>query len=288
MISKSLSARIKDISTGDYCEIPFPWTVLTNASKALLPGTTTLLCGTPGASKSFMILQCLLHWHSEGIKACVYELEEDKEFHTLRVLAQKSDLSGISDITWVNENYEQASRIIEDNTEFIDEFAKSMWTSEVLPELGDVARWCEARAKEGYRVICVDPITAVPCVNGKPWVEENVFLQRIKRAAVKYKCSMLLVTHPTKVIGDRPDMASLAGSASYSRFAQSVLWLEWHEPKESRVQTSIGAVDYEHNRTIHVLKARNGRGQGVRLAYTFEHKNLTMTEHGPIVKRERQ
>jgi hypothetical protein len=286
MISKSLTARIQEIKDGTYTEVQWPWTCLTNASKSLLPGTTTLLCGTPGASKSLMVLQCLRHWHDDGVRACVYELEEDKEFHTLRTLAQKADCSGITDIEWIKDNIDEANRIIDENIDFVDEFTQNMWIADNLPTLEGVAKWTYLRAREGYRVICIDPITAVPCLDGKPWVEENIFLQQIKRTAVTYKCSILLVTHPIKLIGNMPDMASLAGSASYSRFAQSIMWLEYHEPQTSFIRTMMGSTDMEHNRTIHVLKARNGRGQGVRLAYKFEPDSLTLTEVGPIVKKE--
>ena len=77
----------------------------------------------------------------------------------------------------------------------------------------------------------------------------------------------------------------LAGGAAYSRFAQTILWLESHAEKISQVKTDCGRTEIEHNRTLHLLKARNGRGQGVKLAFNFQGESLTLREEGIIVKK---
>jgi hypothetical protein len=38
------------------------------------------------------------------------------------------------------------------------------------------------------------------------------------------------------------------------------------------------------NRTVHILKARNGRGNGWRIGFNFEADSLTFKECGVIVK----
>ena len=80
-------------------------------------------------------------------------------------------------------------------------------------------------------------------------------------------------------------MDSLAGGASYSRFAQTILWLEHHpEPKSSNVKMTLGTIKQDYNRTLHILKARNGIGQGVRIACDFQGTSLELNELGIIVK----
>ena len=81
-----------------------------------------------------------------------------------------------------------------------------------------------------------------------------------------------------------PDMTALAGSAAYSRFAQTIFWLHSHEPKTSKVKTACGVLDTVHNRTVHILKARNGRGSGMQFAADFVSENLTLNEFGLIKK----
>ena len=79
-------------------------------------------------------------------------------------------------------------------------------------------------------------------------------------------------------------MNQLAGGAAYSRFSQTILWLESHNEKASRVKTTCGTTEMDHNRTLHILKARNGKGQGVKVACNFESESLTLSEQGIIVK----
>ena len=135
----------------------------------------------------------------------------------------------------------------------------------------------------GYRIICIDPVTAAAQTN-KPWITDNQFLQQIKRTATDHQCSVVLVTHPTKAVS-LPDMASLAGGAAYSRFAQTILWLEAHDTKKAKIKTPCGTEQQEINRTLHILKARNGKGHGLKLAFDFDSQTLKLIECGLIIKK---
>jgi hypothetical protein len=81
-------------------------------------------------------------------------------------------------------------------------------------------------------------------------------------------------------------MNQLAGGQSFQRFAQTIFWLEAHEPKENLIKTACGQCKDMHNRTLHILKARNGRGQGVHIACLFN-ENLMLSERGIIVKSKK-
>ena len=43
-----------------------------------------------------------------------------------------------------------------------------------------------------------------------------------------------------------------------------------------------------HNRTLHILKARNGRGQGCKIAFNFDPNSLLLDEYGLIVKKKKE
>jgi hypothetical protein len=257
--------------------------MLSSISNALLPGTVTLLCGSPGASKSFMLLEALAHWMDTDIRGCVFELEEDKDYHLLRALAQRSGLSGMTSPDWIRKNQQEVRKAFEQHNSFLDELARHLTeTPDAQPTLEQIARWTGQQAKAGYRLICIDPITAAAQTN-KPWIEDNAFLQSIKRIAVAYGTSIVLVTHPKQSF-ERPDMNALAGGSAYSRFAQTILWLENHsEPKINKLRMSYDTIEQEYNRTLHILKARNGTGQ-CRLACNFDPETLCLKELGIIVK----
>ena len=282
-VAAGVSQRIEDIIHGKFNVVSLPWQSLSSLTNAIMPGTVTLICGSPGASKSFMLLQSVTHWKENNIKACIYELEEDKEFHLMRTLAQKTGISEITNFDWIKNNPETARQAQKEYVNFLEIIGRCIWVCpDNQPTLDQLAQWSEKRAETGFRVICLDPVTAA-AQTSKPWIEDNAFLQRIKRAATSFGCSFVLVTHPAKTMS-LPDMNQLAGSAAYSRFAQSIFWLQNHEPKNSKVKSSCGTTELEHNRTLHILKARNGKGQGLSLACEFDSKTLTLKEHGIIVK----
>jgi 5S rRNA maturation endonuclease (ribonuclease M5) len=283
-IKSDILGRIEDIAEGRYQSIDLPLAQTSKLSNAIIPGTITLLCGSPGASKSLLLLQMMSFWTDAGIKAYVYELEEDRTFHLMRAMAQRAGCSGLTDPKWIERNAERARYYAEEQGDFLELLGRRIWASPETQQTHEqLIRWAEDRAKAGCRIICVDPITAA-AQSSKPWIQDNSFLQSMKKIAGDYACSIVLVTHP-KQTASSPDMNQLAGGQAFSRFAQTILWLEAHEDKQSTVNTACGRIEETHNRTLHILKARNGRGQGAHIACLFD-KNLLLEELGLIIKKK--
>ncbi len=286
-IAAGVGDLIEDIIAGRRIAVKWPWVRLGGLTKALVPGTTTLLCGNVGASKSFLVLQAVVFWFLAGIKFALYELEENRTYHLRRCLAQITSTSSLTDEDWIKDNPETARKLYADNTEFLDSFGVCIHASpETQPTLTQVAQWIEDRAKVGCRVIAVDPITAADTGGQKTWEADKVFLNSIAKTADIYQCSIVLVTHPIKVVSF-PDVTQLQGGAAYQRACQTILWLESHNEKTGQVKASCGTIDQDYNRTLHILKARNGKGQGARLAYNFTGDTLKLSELGIIVREKK-
>lgn len=281
-----LHRRFEEIAQGSYRCVAWPWESLTTLTKALLPGTVTLLAGTVGASKSFMLMQAISYWLVEGEAVSIYALEGDKPFHLGRVLAQLGGCAEVTDPDWLAQNPATIERLLAEHSESLERLARCLWTSETLgaETLEQLATWITEQAKAGRRIICIDPVTAATRT-GQPWVSDLEFLRSIKKTATEYGCSILLVTHPQRGVTE-PSRENLAGSAAYERFCETIITVANHDPKESFVRTDVGTGELEHNRTVRIEKARNGRGTGCRLAYNFNSDSLTMRELGLIVKRK--
>jgi hypothetical protein len=246
-----------------------------------------MLCGDPGATKSFLLLEAAAFWQEFDVKWAIFQLEEDLFFHIKRAYAQRLGDGRITDHEWAEQNAEQ-----------IREWRKvhrawEMAFTEHLTEAPDdnitlegLASWVEQRAQAGYEIIVADPITAVD--SGKePWDGERKFLLKVKSIARKYWTRIVLVTHPTKDSVKRQFGASkMAGSTNFARFTQTILWVErCEEPEtlnvrqmESLVQQSVTA-----NRKLHLLKTRNSVGAGLSLAFNFDSRSLRFSELGIIV-----
>ena len=285
-VTNQVRQRIADICAGRYYSVPLPWELTYSLTKALLPNTVTKFVGNSGATKSFAVLQLFSYCMSEGIKVALFEAEEDLTYHLTRALAQKTCCAGLTDADWVKENPEQADTLAQVNAGYLEDMGRvlhSMPNNQVTLDL--FADWIEQQAKRGCRVIGIDPITAASRT-GDAWTADEKFLQTIKRTATDYKCSVILVSHPVKNV-TFPDMGQIAGGATYNRFCQTILWLEMHDTKTSKVKSCCGTDEIEHNRTLYILKARNGKGGGVKLAFNFENESLTLKELGLIVKAKK-
>lgn len=283
-----LHQRIRAIATGEYRVVSWPWPMLSNLTQALLPGTVTLLAGTIGSSKSFMLLQAVLYWLDQAERIACYSLEGDRPFHLSRALAQLSGVANYTDVEWVAENPLVAESSIKEHSEKLERFSGHLWASDNLgaETLEQLAEWIQAQAKLGRRLIAIDPVTAASRT-AKPWIADLAFLKSTKKTGADYGCSVILVTHPTKDTLE-PTLQNLAGSAAYQRFVDCVITLQNHEPKESRVKTACGSIDMKHSRTISIEKARNGKGTGIRLAFEFSRESLTLKELGLISKTEKR
>lgn len=287
-IAAGVGDLIEDIIAGRHIAVKWPWLRLGGLTKALIPGTITLLCGNVGASKSFMFLQAAVFWFLAGIKIALFELEEDRTYHLRRCLAQITNTSSLTDSDWIADNPDIGRKLYAENTPFLDSFGACIHT---MPEaqitMGQMINWIKGKADLGCRVIAIDPVTAIASEGKNIWDADNDFLHSVKGIAVEYKCSVVFVTHPVKTVS-LPDVGQLAGGAAYSRFCQTILWLESHsEIKSSKVRTPCGTIEREYNRTLHILKARNGIGQGARLAYNFASDSLTLTESGIIIREKK-
>ncbi len=276
--------QIKDEATGKRYAVEWPFTLLSSSTKALLPSTVTLVCGTPGSGKSWFMVQALTHWISKGIRVAMLELEADRKFHLRRALAQIAGAPHITDDVWCKENTEQAEYLYHQHAAQLEDVGSALYDSPNRPmACMDILNWIREMATKGARVICIDPITAMS-PSQKPWIDDQMLLTEARKIVDAAGASLVLVTHPKKAFQGPPSLDSLAGGAAYGRFSDTAIWLKSiHPAEEKNCQTSMGTTSYAINRSVLLCKVRSGRGSGWELAYQFEPSTLTFIERGVIV-----
>ncbi len=243
---------------------------LSRLTEALLPGSVVTLCGPKGVCKTFFCLGNLIFWVlTLGLRCAMLLLEEDVNHALLRCLAQLGDTPQITKSKWIRANAEEARRIHAAHAQDIDRLGRAIWDSpDAEMSLPDILTWVDTRAQEGCRIVVVDPITAAKQGDSQ-WKADTSFVNELKRLARRRGISVVLATHPTKGSSTVISLDSLAGSTAWVRFTQTVLWLEKHDPKDVTVLKECGRAMVSSNRTLHILAARNGNGDGKRLALNF-------------------
>lgn len=271
---------------GQRRSVPMPWPVLNWAARALMPGKVMCLCGDGGSGKSLFMLNCMVDWYRQGkFRACIYQLEDDRNFHLRRVHAQLDANSSITDNEWVERNGEKMRESTRANAKALDTIGATMWEApDEAVSLEMITSWLEERARAGFDVMIVDPVTAVKA-EGRPWVADLNFITKCKVIARRYGSRVILITHPrTGAKASKSNHNDMAGGAAYPRFSHSVIMVERNDTNsEFGVRDQYGTKDFVRpNRIVFVAKARNGPGAGRRIAYEFNGSSLTYTEVGLI------
>jgi len=289
--ASTLEGFLRDVASGKAESISWPWPMLTLYTEAMLPGTVTVCCGSPGASKSFMALESFAYWQAQGVKVSMRCLEDPLEAHQQRILAQQDGQGGLTNLKWIKANAEEAAAALARHRKTITDLTQRLTVDgSDAPTLSEVAEWIEARCEAGDRIIIVDPVTAAKQERRDIWVEHGEFLMRAKRAIERTGTSLYLVTHPKKGGSQGFGLDDIAGGAAWVRFSHCVLWLQFRAEVESRQCVTLEGMktDLEGDRLMHICKARHAMGTGRCLLYRFEAQTLRLAEQGVIVKRKKE
>lgn len=279
-----LEARLHELTTGKWRSIAWPWGLVSRMAKSLFPATITCICGDPGSSKSFWVMQAMQFWHETGTKVSLYELEEDRAYHLHRLLALLSGVWDILNDDWCRANPEIVATIRDAHAKEIDSFSPRLFSAP-LGQLRyrEVLEWIEQECAAGCEVIAIDPITAIE-VGDSRQTEDLSFIVKSSAILRKYRARMILVTHPRNAMQRTTrTMDDLAGGRAFSRNTQSVFWLHNHTPsKKFQCSFPVGVRTMECNRSLTICKARNGPGQGAQIAF---HQGATVgfMEQGLVV-----
>jgi hypothetical protein len=265
--------------------MPWPFPVITQKSRSLLPGDVTLICGAPGSAKSWWILSCLKYWTENNIKSAVLMLEKNKAWHLKRLLAQLEGSANILDSSWCRSNPLAVKSADAKHKALTDKVKRQLWCSGNLT-LEACAEWVEARCKEGCRIICIDPITIAHRGSKDPWTADQTFMTRVMEAVTPAGASLVLSTHPKGVSGPNPSFtgADMAGGKIYDRASDSQLWLRSLETPTMTVVTNADGREEscEVHKVIRLTKTRNSNGQYSDICFRFN--DLSFVEQGCAAK----
>ena len=283
--AKEIRAEVEAAIAGKRNPVAFPWSAVSRSTRALLPGTLTILCGPPGSTKSLWLLQALAWWHDRGERVAVLELEETRVYHLMRAVAQRSGVSKMTNAEWHQENPIDARKIITEQESFSNAFGRRIYaapTGAITPE--SIIEWMRDRAAERCRIMAIDPITAMDG-GEKTWTADHKVVIAAHQIAAENNASVILVTHPRKGQPNKSGsgMDDMAGGATYQRFSQTVLWLDnLKESKSGSFTVSTGTTSDDYNRILHVMKARNSWGQWKRIGFNFDAATFRSRECGVL------
>jgi len=280
-----LAAEFDAEGRGERKTLALPWPRLSDAARALRPGSVTVIGAPTGRGKTYFALEMALEVARTGERFAFLPLEGQKADFERRILA---NLAGTWDV--IDDEGEGAARRREilaahesklnDLSRYVFENPRcqivkgrngkptvpSLHYERVLDWIGD--------AMQKARVVFVDPIAQID-FGPREWEGQKDFMQHATGLSSSYKRSAVLVVHSVKRSGRDGKgpltEESLQGAAEFSRLADTVLLLDAHDKKSSDVLRCGGCREtVRHDRTVTIGKARFGRGARLRLAFATE------------------
>jgi hypothetical protein len=278
---------LEGVIDGTIEAVELPWPCLSGLTQALMPQTVTVLCGAPGASKSFMVLQLLHDLHRRGVPVAYFAMEGERRDVAIRLLAQLEGEANVTSLAWCRANPERVRASMAIHRDALSEFGERVTVAPDAVNYDGLLAWMRERLARGARVLCIDPVTAAS-PEREPWAADQWFMGEARRLLADTGASLIVVTHPKKGGVVLPGMDALAGGAAWSRFSDTVLWLDRpDEPERVGVAVPLGGVQtVESNRSVRICKARNGRGAGLTVAFAFSPRTLTLDELGIVREGE--
>ncbi|KKU53558.1 MAG: hypothetical protein UX75_C0036G0033 [Candidatus Moranbacteria bacterium GW2011_GWE2_47_10] len=298
-IFKEMQQDIKDQLAGKISTIPMPWTRLSRGTNALREGTVTIICGATKVGKSLFSMNIVKHLHENAVPWAYLPLEDGKKEWTWRIMAILEN-----DFTMVEDNPETALRRDEVMTRrrpeimsYLESVSQNPRVNSVVingkkarqrvtPEL--ILKWVESQARNGKRVIFVDPLAQISFGGFKRWEAEEAFVQEFCGIAADYKVSLVIISHTKKGNEDETlSVEDMQGSAAFGRLCQtSILIGATSEMVETDIKRPNDIEKVMSNRTVIIGAARNGAGTRSKLAFAVEPGSPLFAEIGYIASKK--
>lgn len=281
--------RFDDIISGRQKVIGWPWFLTGWSSRALKPGTVTLICGAGGEGKSIWLSQAMAYWHDAGHKVATYDLEEARSHRLIRMLAQREENANILDDEWVKGHPDEIAEIFAKHADWLEGHGRTIYAAPDGPvPLDALAEWVETRCSAGAEIIAIDPVSVAE-PKAKPWEADHQFIVRCKAAVRKSGACLILVMHPKKGYKGSTTLDDMAGGSAYPRLAHTVFWLRrLRSDNSGEVTTPMGTQVEPFNWCVKIVKARNGPGSGSNVAFRLRVDTLKFEEVGGILKEPKK
>ena len=280
--------------------IALPWCRLSAETNALMPGTVTVLAGPSCVGKSYFTSWIAMSVHDADVAWSYLPLEDNAEklaWRILGILAMdwRCTENATEGVLARQEALEEHQQTIEAISARVMENPRKSWVDGAgqrrVPDLPykRVLRWIE-QVCDRSRVVFIDPLSQIDFEgksNKAQWQAEQDFIRQVLGVAAGTETSIVLVSHTVKRPGKAASVAlsleDIQGSARWNQLCHTALLLESHGRKTSNVYRPRGVTEEtEHDRTVLIGKARNGRGTGVRLAYRMHTEAPAFDELGII------
>lgn len=303
----ALRNRIQAEGDGRIKPIRLPWKYTDEAlGFGLTPGQVTIIAGSAGVAKSYLLLNILRHAGEKGSRWRLLPLEDDAGRWIQRMLAVH--LSSWAMVAQPDDDCEETRRqvaerkltALDDNKLLVEQWCESIFENPRLPVddgLGglvtrdvhyrDVLSFLEGIA-DACELVGLDCLSQISfSEDGRDYVGQSEFMRGVVGIAASTGAHIVLVGHNGKGGANRDPLDGVQGSAMFNRLAHNVVTLARHDPAIESEVFSRFIPTVEHKLTLSVLKSRGG-ASGDKMAMDLDQYGPQFIEYGRIKARTKR
>ena len=296
---KDISEMAKDIESqmnGERVTLQMPWSMLSERSNALRPGSVVVLAGPIKTGKSYLAMNLISGLHSQGVTWKYLPLEDDRKAWMWRMMAI---IRG--DYVMTEDSQESAmvrAQALDEHRGLIDSYlinvsenprigVKNAAGETIVPEVNyrEVVAWAKKHVSKA-RILVIDPFAQIDFDARNQHREEADMIRSLLAIVAGQDSTIVLIAHVGKRGGEKalsPMTADdVQGSVNLTRLAHTTILIDGHEDRESMIHRTGGSFLASHNRTITIAAARNGSGTRQRFAFRAEPGRPHFSEIGVI------
>jgi replicative DNA helicase len=283
-------AQIEQEIRGEREDYGWPGCPIMAESSALTPGSLNVICAKPGDGKSLFVFDLIRKLHGVGVPSAVMNLEKEGPWHMRRIMAQYSEVAGVTKARWTRANVQQweeiRARVEAEMLSIENAMVLQTPLDHENPTKDFLIQWVKSEIQRGTKVIVIDPITAMYEGRNARYIDEKAFVFELKKLIQISQTTGIIVTHPkndSKNIFVKPEARQMAGSQAFEQFTDCIFWLLSHKAAKTELMEGrfgLPGVEAEYDKELWWLKIRNDGGSQRRVAFRFRHGSLTYSEIG--------
>jgi hypothetical protein len=297
----ALRDRIAAEGDGRIVPVRVPWQCFNQSlGYGLTPGQVTIIAGSAGVAKSYLLLNLLRHAGETGFRWRLLPLEDDAGRWIQRMLAVH--LASWAMVAQPEDDREETRQqvaarklaALENNKELVVQWYENIFENPRLPvadasgamvardvHYRDVLAFLEGTA-DACDLVGLDCLSQISFSDdGRDFIGQSEFMRGVVGIAASTGAHIVLVGHNGKGGVNRDPLDAVQGSALFNRLAHNVIVLARNDPPiESEVLSRINPL-VEHRLTLSILKSRGGMS-GDKIAMDLDPNAPRFIEHGKI------
>lgn len=292
-----LKAHLDKVKKGEIknWEVKF-FPLLTKGVRMFKPGNQSVIVSAGGVGKSLFIGRTSDEFTLDGVaRVKRLMLESPMSFHLSRSLAQQSKVTDVMNEEFHFENPEYSDKIVNEYEDVLNKVGETINTSDYNSSGGvkkqitewdakGVSNWMEQNAPHADLLV-IDPVSIV--LGDAPWLTSTMLTKKAEELMSKHPNLCVIWIQHTAESQSTGNVGGISGGKAWNRYTSTILEMVMLEdPEAYEIELLNRDVQVREIRTyIKVKKARNGPGNGWKIAIELDKNDLTYKEIGKIIRK---